>query len=258
MKYVYLSVFLIAIIASPIFVPGQKTCSAWVSTEFGVYNTWILNQNMHKNPEMNYSPKISYAYEISYKRFMDNYGLSVGLGVARLGQRYSGEISGTEALRRINLKYLEMPLMLIYKLGGSNRQTWISFGPQLLYLLSTQQDFDHTGAGPNSNTELISPATLDAINIFNQIDVMLAFELSNIFSSKSTAVFPFRNSRFAWTLSIVSAIGLTDINHKEFQNKRTYDLYQGSHNFYIGVRIGLMNKQVAKNAFSKRYDCADN
>jgi len=37
-----------------------------------------------------------------------------------------------------------------------------------------------------------------------------------------------------------SAIGLTDINSKDWQLKQMDGTYKGSHNFYLGFKVGLM------------------
>jgi hypothetical protein len=43
-------------------------------------------------------------------------------------------------------------------------------------------------------------------------------------------------------LSFNTAIGLTDINNIEWKIPQVDGTYTGSHNFYIGVKVGLMFK----------------
>jgi hypothetical protein len=148
---------------------------------------------------------------------------------------------GADAKLRINQVYLELPVLGMYKLGGNKQQTWISCGPQLMYLLSAQQDFQRDNGQLIPEPEMLNPGSTDVINRFNIVDIMLAVEVTHIYAYKFTNVRPFKsNQKTIWMLSLKSAIGLTDINSPDFKVSSTRNLYAGSHNFYLGVNIGFM------------------
>jgi hypothetical protein len=129
----------------------------------------------------------------------------------------------------------------MYRLGDNNQLTWISVGPQLMYLVSAQQNFQRDNGQLIPEPEMLSPGSTDVISRFNLIDIMLAFETTHIFASKFTSVKPFNSDhKTMWTLSLKGAIGLTDINSPEFRVSSTRNLFAGSHNFYLGVNIGYL------------------
>lgn len=234
-------IFLAIILACPMLMLGQKNNFSILSLDFGANSAWILNQNMYGNPELNYNLKFGLSGVVSYKYFISKYGYSVGLGLGNLGQKYSGSMAGADAKLRINLTYLELPVLGMYKLGGNKQQTWISFGPQLMYLVSAQQDFQRNNGQLIPEPEMLSPGSTDVINRYNIIDIMMAVEATHIFASKFTNIKPFRSDRKTmWALSVKSAIGLTDLNSPESRVSSSRNLYAGSHNFYLGVNIGYM------------------
>lgn len=242
-KFTYIS--LAIILAFPMITLGQVNNLSFLSLDLGANSTWILNQNMYGNPELNYNLKFGFSGVASYKYFINKYGYSVGLGLINLGQKYSGNMVGADAKLRINHMYLELPVLGMYKLGDNKKQTWISFGPQLMYLLSAQQDFQRDNGQIIPEPEMLNPGSTDVISRFNIFDIMLAFEVTHIYTYKFTNVGPFKsNQKTMWALSLKSAIGLTDINSPEFRESSTRNLYAGSHNFYLGVNIGYMfNRQ---------------
>lgn len=234
-------IFLVIILACPMITVGQVNNFSFLSFDFGANNTWILNQNMYGNPELNYNLKFGFSGGASYKYFANKFGYSVGLGLGSFGQRYSGNMVGADAKLRINQVYLELPVLGMYKLGGNKQQTWISCGPQLMYLLSAQQDFQRDNGQLIPEPEMLNPGSTDVINRFNIVDIMLAVEVTHIYAYKFTNVRPFKsNQKTIWMLSLKSAIGLTDINSPDFKVSSTRNLYAGSHNFYLGVNIGFM------------------
>jgi len=241
MKKIYSVVCIIALLTSPIFSFGQKSNTSWILTEFGVNNSWIFNQNMYGNPELPYLATIGYSGEVSYKHFLNKNGYSVGLGIANLGQKYEGEMSGANAQRKVNLTYLQLPLMGIYNLGGKRQQTWLSVGPQFLFLMAARQDFNRTGEKLIPNTELMSQGVVNVKGRYKPVDIMLAFGLTNYFPIKIYNVKPYQVSeKIIWSLSLDGAIGLTDINQKQYQINNMHNKYSGSHNFYVGIRVGFM------------------
>jgi len=242
MKNLSAALCIVILLVSPIMTMGQQKNTSWISAGVGANNTWILNQNMYGNPELPYIAKFGYSGEISYQQINNINGYSVGIGIANLGQRYEGEMSGANAQRKVNLTYLKLPVMGIYNLGGKRQRTWLSVGPQLMFLLDARQDFNRTGDRLIPNPELISQGSVNMTNRFNPLDVMLAFGLTDFSPIKVRNVIPFSASeKIMWSLSLDGAVGLSDINQKQYQISNTHNEYAGSHNFYLGIRIGIMS-----------------
>lgn len=253
MKNLCKAFFIVIIFTIPILTLAQQKNTSWISADIGVNNTWILNQNMYGNPELPYIAKFGYSGDITYQHFNNVKGYSVGLGIANLGQKYEGEMAGAYAQRKVNLTYLKLPVMGIYNLGGKRQRTWLSVGPQLMFLLDARQDFNRTGESPIPDPELMSQGSVNMTKRFNPLDVMLAFGLTDFFPIKVRNVTPFKASeKIMWSLSLDGAIGLSDINQKQFQISNTHNVYAGSHNFYLGIRIGIMsNLKEMHNSIAK-------
>ncbi len=235
MKNLFISVFLVTLLTYPQLMSGQGNNTSWLSADIGYRSSWILNQNMYGNQELDYSIKFSFSGAVSYKYFMSRYGYSLGLGIGSLGQNYKGEMAGANAVRKVNMTYLQLPVLGMYKLGGYNQKSWVAVGPQLMCLLSAQQDFDRKRGGrATPNPEMMILGKTDITNRFNLFDVMLAFEYVNVFSYEYT-------EKIKWFLSFNGGIGLTDINKKGYRIPNTHNVYGGSHNFYVGIRFGMMS-----------------
>lgn len=135
----------------------------------------------------------------------------------------------------------------MYDLGGKHHQTWLSAGPQLMILISAQQDFNREGGRVLPNPGLLINGNTDVINRFNPVDVMLNFEVTRVFAFWATIIPHYKPAgKLMWSASLDGAIGLTDINQKAYQLENTHNVYGGSHNFYIGMKIGLMLKMKIK------------
>ena len=242
MKNLCEALFIVTVLLSPMLTFGQQKNTSWISADIGANNTWILNQNMYGNPELPYIAKFGYSGEISYQHFNNVNGYSVGFGIANLGQKYEGEMAGAYAQRKVNLTYLKLPVRGIYNLGGKRQRTWLSVGPQLMFLLDARQDFNRTGESLIPDPELMSQGSVNMTSRFKPLDVMLAFGLTDFFPIKVRNVIPFRASeKIMWSLSLDGAIGLSDINQKQYQISNMHNEYAGSHNFYLGIRIGIMS-----------------
>jgi hypothetical protein len=254
MKKVYIYLLLAQLVAVPLFALGQRNNFSLIAVDIGLNNTLILNQNAYGNPEMAYEPKLGFSGMVSFRNFTGKYGYSIGLGMANLGQNYSGEMAGTAALRTVHLNYLQIPLMGMYSLGGRKKQTWIMFGPQFMFLLSARQDFSRYGGRIIPNPDLLNQGSSNVVNRFNPLDIMLAMELTQLFSPErgNTPSYKSRANKM-WSLSLKAAVGLTDINRKAFQLDNTQNVYAASRNFYLGMNLGFLINTTNNSKFSQRH-----
>jgi hypothetical protein len=202
----------------------------------------IMNQNAYGNPEMPYV--FSYGVHTGIKAYYftsPNFGLNGGIGYGLYGQNYAGIQREAEAIRKMRLDYLQIPAMAMFSLHQGNNPTWFSIGPQLNILLSANQSFARDTGPVLKNPEYLPQGETNVYRWFKPYDVMLAMEFSWLLQAR-------HYSRLFYCLSIYSAIGLLDINRKDYQIKNFSNIYGGSHNFYLGLRLGLMHR-VSKNRF---------
>jgi hypothetical protein len=227
--FVYLSI-LVTILLSE-HLKAQKVGSLWIHALAGLNSNWILSQNAYGNPEMEYSTTFgpNGGGGVDYF-FSKQYGFNGSVYLSKLGQNYKGILREVDADRRVKLTYVEVPLLLMLRLTPDSHPFWFSAGPDIMILAKAKQKFTRRGGLPLENEYL---EDTDITDRFNPIDIALNFNANKMFLLKNT------DSRML-VVTLNSAIGLTDINSKEWQLEQMDGTYKGSHNFYIGFKVGLM------------------
>lgn len=234
MKKYILSLALIIVVLHAVTVKAQQSGSMWVNVVAGVNSTWILNQNAYGNQEMEYGPKFGATGGVGMSYFHNKkWGFNSSLLTTQLGQNYAGYQGGAEAVRKVKLLYLEIPLMMMKNIPDMLNPTWISFGPDVMLLLNAQQDYSREGGNPLPNPEgMISGDTRDR---FKTADVAINLSLNRMYTMNYSR-------KMMFLISLNSSLGLTDINKSAWQIPNTHDYYGKSHNFYIGIKAGMMFK----------------
>jgi hypothetical protein len=214
---------------------AQRSKSLWIDAKVGVNNIWIMNQNAYGNPEMNYATSFGFTESLGVSYFVtDQWAFGTSVGLTKIGQNYSGIQSMGEADRKVNLLYIELPLMLMRKLSmGYNNPTWLALGPDFMILARANQEYSRTGGDPLPNPEGMAYANIT--NRFKPVDIAIRFAINQMYGLE------FENSdKLNFLLSLNSAIGLTDINSQPYQTENTHNDYSASHNFYVGLKAGIM------------------
>jgi hypothetical protein len=234
MKKYILTLSLIVPVLFGVKVNAQQKGSIWLNVVTGVNSTWILNQNAYGNQEMEYGIKFGYTGGVGVSYFHDrNWGFNGSLLTSQLGQNYAGYQGGAEAVRKVKLLYLEVPLLVMKNIPDMLNPTWISFGPDVMLLLNAKQDYSRDGGSPLPNPEgMISGDTRDR---FKTADVALNLSLNRMYTMNYSR-------KMMFLISLNSSLGLTDINKSAWQIPNTHDYYGKSHNFYIGIKVGMMFK----------------
>jgi hypothetical protein len=228
---VYIIFFLLLL---SVEVKSQQLHSLWINAVPGFNSTWILNQNAYGNPEFEYSTSFGLTGGIGATYFYrKHWGFNGSVLVSKLGQSYSGVQAGGDADRKIRLTYLEIPLMMMKNVPGQLYPTWISFGPDVLILLNARQLYNRVGGNPLSNPDGMIDGNVK--ERYKLADVALNFSVNRMYNLDY-----FRKIMLLFSAN--TAIGLTDINSKKWQIQNTHDIYSGSHNFYFGIKVGLMFK----------------
>jgi hypothetical protein len=213
---------------------AQDENSKWLTAMGGLNSNWIVYQNAYGNPEIEYSTTFGLTGGMGLNYFLnDKWGVSASLYGSKLGQSYAGVQSGGDAERKVKLTYLEIPFVILKNLPYASNPTWISFGPDIMVLMNAQQEYKRTGGNPLPNPEGMKVG--DIRERFNSTDVALTFALNKMYEIDGTD-----NAMFVF--SINTSFGLTDINDIEWRIPERNGNYSGSHNFYIGVKAGLMFK----------------
>jgi len=226
------------ILSLPVFlllfytVNAQKESTTWLTLVTGLNSNWIVYQNAYGNPELEYSTTFGFNGGLGFNYFIsDTWGFSGTLLATKMGQNYAGVQSGGDADRKVNLSYLEIPLVLMKHIPYNNNPTWITFGPDILVLMKAEQEYRRVGGVPLPNPEGMKVG--DIRERFNPTDVALTFSYNKMYplDTKNSAMF---------LLTFNTAFGLTDINDIEWKIPQLDGTYTGSHNFYIGIKAGLM------------------
>jgi len=214
---------------------SQQVNSFWLHGITGLNSIWILNQNAYGNPEMAYATTFGLTGGLGASYFMSReWGMNGSLYLSKLGQNYSGEQSGAMADRKVKLTYLEMPVLFMRQIPYMNYPTWISAGPGIRFLLKANQEYSREEGGqplPNESGMMDG----DVTDRFKPIDIALNFSINRMVELNYS-----RSIMFIFSFD--SSFGLTDINDSDWQIPNTHGEYAGSHNFYIGVKAGLMFK----------------
>jgi hypothetical protein len=218
------------------YVHAQQKGSLWVNVVSGLNSSLILNQNAYGNPEMAYKPTFGFTGGLGVTYFHSyDWGYSGSLLISKLGQNYNGMQAGAEAERKVKLLYLEVPLLIMKKFTFLKKPTWVSFGPDLMFLLNAKQEYSRDGGTPLPNPE--GMASGDVKDRYKSADVAIDLSLSRMYGLDYSG-------KYKLLFSLNTAIGITDINTPEWQIPNTHGEYGKSHNFYIGMKVALMIKSV--------------
>ena len=214
---------------------AQQAGSLWLSGSVGLNSNWILNQNAYGNQEMDYAfsfgvtggPGLNYI--ISRK-----WGVSGSTFLTQTGQNYSGAQGGTMAIRKIKMTYLEVPILVMRKFSNMRYPTWISAGPDFMILTKARQEYSRVEGGiPLPNEEEMAEG--DVKERFKPVNIALNISLSRMVETNFL-------KRKMVLFSLNSSFGVNDMNSTLWKIPNTHNIYQPSHNFYIGAKISLMFK----------------
>lgn len=235
MKKLSLGYIIILILLHSVAGKAQQVHSLWLNTEVGLNSNWIINQNAYGNQEFEYATAFGLTGGLGATYFYRrHWGLNGSLFLSKMGQNYSGYQAGADANRKIKLTYLEVPLQLMRDIPYLQYPTWISFGPDVLILLNAKQEYRRDVGG----SSLPFPEGMidgDVKVRYRPVDVAINFSVNRMYNMDY-----FRKMMFLF--SVNAALGLTDINSSAWQLPNTHDVYAGSHNFYIGFKVGMMFK----------------
>jgi hypothetical protein len=190
-----------------------------------------LSQNAYGNPEMEYSTTFGPSGGVGAKYFFSKqFGFNGSVLLSKLGQNYKGLLREADADRRVKLTYAEIPLLMMLRLSPDSHPLWFSAGPDIMFLTKAKQEFKRRGGLPLENDYF---EITDVTEMYNPIDIALCFNINKMFLLSKT-------DNMMLEVTFDSAIGLTDINSEEWRIPQIDGTYKGSHNFYLGFKVGVM------------------
>jgi hypothetical protein len=221
-------------------VEAQEAKSLWIAATAGLNTSLIINQNAYGNGEMDYSTTLNFTAGPGIRYFIsEKWGINSSVNRARLGQNYRGLQSGGQATRKVKLDYVEFHMLVMRKIENANLPTWIAFGPEIMFLTAARQEYSREEGNMLPKPEFLVEGTTDIKDRIKPIDVALNFSLNRMFDV-------YKNKRFMLLLTANLAYGLTDINKKTWNTPNMHNEYAGSHNFYMGIRAGVMFRALKK------------
>jgi hypothetical protein len=219
---------------------AQQPKSFWIAATGGANTSLIVNQNAYGNGEMDYATTVGPTLGPGMGYFVSNkWGINTSANWARLGQNYRGMQSSGDATRKLKLDYLEFHLLAMRRILNSDQPVWIAFGPELMVLLAARQEYHRENGSPLPKSEYMLQGNTDITSRFRPVDIALNIALNRMFDV-------YKNRKFMLLITANMAYGLTDINRKDWSIPNIQGIYAGSHNFYIGIRAGVMYRATVK------------
>ncbi len=227
--------FLLLLFVLSFNTQAQQVGSLWLNGAVGLNSNWILNQNAYGNQEMEYAISFGLTGGLGVNYFISRkWGMSGSAFLTQAGQNYSGEQGGAMATRKIKSTYLEVPVLVMRKFKHMRYPTWISAGPDFMILTKVRQEYRRVEGGiqlPNEEGMIEG----DIRERFNPVNIALNVSLSRMVETN------YLKSKML-LFSLNSSFSLHDINSAQWKIPNTHNIYQPSHNFYIGAKISLMFK----------------
>jgi hypothetical protein len=202
-----------------------------------IMNTWTTNQMNYGYADMDYKITVNMGVNANVGfDFNKNFGLILQLGYACLGQKYEDLIGDTAYSRRVNMNYLQFPLMFRFRTSGETARFYAMVGPQFNILLSANQVYYKNDATPLDsvyNEWLNKPILIGESEITDRYisyDIMARVD----FGVEITII-----DNLFFTAGLSLAYGLMDINDPNWQFKNVQGEYNPSHNTYGGFSVGI-------------------
>lgn len=214
-----LTIFLLALSIS---LPAFAQRGLHLGLNGGYNAVFIMNQNNYGGTEYEYDAKFGYAAGVVVNyNFVEFLGLQLEVNTSSKGQSYKDFEGNLPVTRDVDLKYLDIPLMLKYTSPNGGTRFFAMGGFQYSILQDAAIEY-YVGDDNRSPT--------DAIERFENSD--MAF----ILGTGTNIMLPL--NLYA-SVGLRFTYGLTDINDPEWRLPNQDDIYEPSRNATGGIRLGL-------------------
>ena len=208
----------------------------WYIGVGGNFNsTWIINQNTYTEPKLTsvFTPGFAGNFNLGLE-YSKHFGFKAELGIAFMGQKYTGTQYDLPVSRNIKLNYLVLPLLLKYRTTCGIVKFYLAAGPELGILLSATQTYLRNGvdAPPleSSDHGTIDVSKHDIRDRYNGEDGSARFDFG-------VELVPF--DHFMIVIGESTLFDITDLNKYSWRFVDANGRYGISHDFYTGVNVGF-------------------
>ena len=215
-----------------------------VGANFMYLSSNIINQNawgLGKEYDYKLTYNSSFGLDVGYN-FNEKMGIYTGFWMTTLGQDYTDEYAaeGAENMssweRSVKLKYNMIPVMLRFS-NSLNRVNFLGgIGVSFAFLNKAEQEWLQDGAVYGETLE--NPITGKEFNVA-ATDVKDRFESSDVFLNVELGARIFVIDELYIDASLFGAYGFKDINAADWRIENKDGEYNGSHNAYAGLKIGV-------------------
>ena len=202
----------------------------------GSINTvWITNQNMYGDAEINHAVKVAPEFNLTGGyNFIDNLGLWIDLGYAKLGQNYSGTQGTSNTVRDINLNYFNIPILVKVVAGGESK-FHLLIGPKFAFLMSANQTYTRDGAPYTDYIYNLSGVKFNK----GATDITDRYVGSDIFLMMDLGADIYVSENLYLNVGLTLNYGLKVIDAPDYRIDNVHGTYDNNHNAVIGLNIGL-------------------
>lgn len=213
---------------------SQQKRTLWIHAIGGVNSSWIANQNAYGNPEFEYATTFKLSAGGGFTYYInDKLGISAQGFTTGMGQNYAGEQRGGRALREVQFQYIEIPVLVHWRLAEKKEMMWFTLGPDLLIMQSANQTYNRRGGRPLQNPDGMKEG--DVLERYNTTDVALNLGLNKMIKLN------YKGS-FLLLLTFNTAFGAIDLNKEGWKTENLHGVYRQSNNYYFGIKAGLMQR----------------
>jgi hypothetical protein len=200
-------------------------------------STWTTNLNNYGKQDMDYKFTFNPAgnVNIGYD-FNKSIGLLLQAGYAVLGQKTYKDKDTMHYTRRVNMNYLQFPLMFRYRTSGDIARFYAMAGPQINLLLSANQTYYKN---EETLTDTVFNVWLDDFVKIGEEDITDRLVSLDIMARVDFGVEITIIENLFLTAGISMAYGLFDLNDENWQYENTDGDYNASHNTYGGFTVGI-------------------
>jgi hypothetical protein len=237
--------YYLILFAAFIFYTSNAYCQRGTTVGIdGSFNsTWIFWPNAYgikefKNTKTSYYVP-SYGQDFSFsigQNFVNIFGIKAGIGMNTLNQKFNNTVEHSK--RDLQLKYLEIPVMLRLATPGEHLILHLMLGPQFGFLTSASQT-NMTVNDISVNNLTIKNSDGKTVDYFKTKDIKDRYNSLDILGVIDLGCDIYLSDKFLLNIGLRLHGSINDINKSDWKILSPDVDYYSSRNLYGGVNVGL-------------------